>query len=312
MSSQFQCKHENDVCQIVMVAKPDVSSIILGNHNVKESLYREPVNPSRAQQQHRDLARALHDHGVQVIDIMKIPVQREYDHAELANIIFTRDPLLVTAKGVVVGRFRESVRRVETEITQNALRMLNVPVMGTIDAPGYVEGGDFIPAGEVSFIACGNRTNREGIQQMLDRDMFGTDVVAIVEYPEDGLMKAIHLDCYLGLVGRKHAVVWERALSCTRITEMRRIDGGYEIAKAEIALGDYLTQIGYTVVPVDDGCQERYGCNLLDLGNNVVLTQDHYVSGLLMEAGYNVCHLEFDEIHKMYGGIRCATQTLQR
>lgn len=38
---------------------------------------------------------------------------------------------------------------------------------------GYLEGGDYLPAGKVSFIGCGMRTNDEGNRQMMEADAFG-------------------------------------------------------------------------------------------------------------------------------------------
>jgi arginine deiminase len=240
------------------------------------------------------------------------------DHSvrnDLGNMIFTRDPILCTARGVVLGRFREPVRRMETELVSGALAQLKVPILGKIRSPGYVEGGDFIPAGERAFIAVGNRTNIPGVEQMLQNDWFGTEYVAIVEYPEDGQMKAIHLDCYLGIVGKKHAVVWKHALEVATVTEVCKLSrrAVYETTVTGIPLAHYLTDYcGYELIVVNDHSQAKYACNLLDIGHGCVLTQEEFVTQELLARGYHTIFIPFHEVHKMYGGIRCATQTVQR
>lgn len=312
-TQEYTCQHESDPCQVVLVARPHYRSILIANENIEENLYRERVSIKRLHEHHEYMVETLTNQGVQVHDIM-CHLSDSCVRNDLGNMIFTRDPILCTARGVVLGRFREEVRRVETELVQSALERLQIPVLGHVDAPGFVEGGDFIPAGERAFIAMGNRTNREGIQQMLDHDWFGTDYVAIVEYPEDGQMKAIHLDCYFGIVGKKHAVVWNHALKVATITEMKRQpSGAYEVSMKNIPLEQYLRhQCSYTLIVVNDESQAKYACNLLDIGNGCVLTQEEHVTQELLACGYHPIFVPFYEVHKMYGGIRCATQTVQR
>lgn len=48
-------------------------------------------------------------------------------------------------------------------------------------APGYLEGGDFFPAGkDLCFIGVGLRSNAEAVEQLLREDLFGTTRVAVV------------------------------------------------------------------------------------------------------------------------------------
>lgn len=314
MGFTYTCPHENDACTTILVARPHYRSILIANENTTENLYRERVGIKRLHEEHEHLIETLAKHGVRVHDVMCSLVDHSVRN-DLGNMIFTRDPILCTSRGVVIGRFREPVRRMESELIKGALETLDVPVLGQIESPGFVEGGDFIPAGDRAFIAIGNRTNHHGVQQMLDKDWFGTDAVAIVEYPEDGQMKAIHLDCYLGIVGKKHAVVWKHALEVATVTEMRRWhhDGIYEVYQTNIPLAHYLTDhCGFELIVVNDASQAKYACNLLDIGYGCVLTQEEFVTQELLARGYHTIFIPFQEVHKMYGGIRCATQSIQR
>jgi arginine deiminase len=314
MNLPYTCQHENDDCTTILVARPHYRSILIANENIQDNLYREKVAIKMLHEHHEHLIETLTNHGVRVHDIMCSLTDHSVRN-DLGNMIFTRDPILCTARGVVLGRFREPVRRMETELVSGALAQLKVPILGKIRSPGYVEGGDFIPAGERAFIAVGNRTNIPGVEQMLQNDWFGTEYVAIVEYPEDGQMKAIHLDCYLGIVGRKHAVVWKHALEVATVTEMRRLNRWslYETTVTGIPLAHYLTDYcGYELIVVNDHSQSKYACNLLDIGHGCVLTQEEFVTQELLARGYHTIFIPFHEVHKMYGGIRCATQTVQR
>lgn len=57
-----------------------------------------------------------------------------------------------------------------------------MPVVGEIQEPGFLEGGDFVPAGEeLCLIGVGLRSNVEACQQLMDGDMLGTTRVAVVK-----------------------------------------------------------------------------------------------------------------------------------
>lgn len=55
-------------------------------------------------------------------------------------------------------------------------------VLGRVSGDGYLEGGDFIPAGlDLCFIGVGMRSNLEGCMQLMTQDWLGTRRVAIVK-----------------------------------------------------------------------------------------------------------------------------------
>lgn len=57
-----------------------------------------------------------------------------------------------------------------------------LPVVGEIEAPGYLEGGDFFPAGrDLALIGIGLRSNFEACHQLMERDMLGTRRLAVVK-----------------------------------------------------------------------------------------------------------------------------------
>ena len=56
-----------------------------------------------------------------------------------------------------------------------------LPVVGEIRAPGYLEGGDFFPAGrDLAIVGIGLRSNFEAARQLMDGDLLGTTRLAVV------------------------------------------------------------------------------------------------------------------------------------
>ena len=57
-----------------------------------------------------------------------------------------------------------------------------LPVVGEIEPPGYLEGGDFFPAGrDLALVGIGLRSNFEACHQLMERDLLGTRRLAVVK-----------------------------------------------------------------------------------------------------------------------------------
>lgn len=313
----ISCHHENDLCGWVLVARPHIPSIEHCNKDPAAYLYKEPIDAQKAVEQFDNMVHVLQRLGVNVIDVS---ARINYDNVSVdktGNLLFMRDPLLSTRKGVVMGQFKELVRREENHILMDVLQDIGIEIQGrVIREDSYIEGGDFIPAGDVCFIGTGNRTNIHGVKEMMSKRLFGTDRVAVVNYPKDGDMHAIHLDCYMGLVGHKVALVWEDACINNKVTVDEYLlhpKHGYILQEIDVPIEEYLLGNGWgKVIRVPTESQRNYGCNILDLGDGFVLTQDEYVTECLRKEGFKPIYIPYDEIHKMYGGIRCTTQVIHR
>jgi len=85
----------------------------------------------------------------------------------LADSVFTHDPSLSTDHGAVILSMGKALRRPEPGLHEEAYARMGVPILGRIEAPGTVEGGDcvWVDAGTLA-IGRGVRTNEAGIRQM--------------------------------------------------------------------------------------------------------------------------------------------------
>ena len=71
-------------------------------------------------------------------------------------------------------------RASETDIIALCYTQLGQRPLLRISGEGRLEGGDYIPAGTLSLIGCGMRTNDEGVRQIMEADAFGHDTIVIV------------------------------------------------------------------------------------------------------------------------------------
>lgn len=307
----------------VVVCKPYISAVNYGNNHLSECLYRERVDLRKLLEQYSNLVEILKQNDVVVEDIQPYYACDYCDLHLIANIMFTRDPVISTHRGIVVGKFRESVRDFENSIAD----ICYDDVIGRVST-GNIEGGDFYQLSpDVCIIAHGNRTNMEGIHSLMktitDNDCsnigvgIGIERVVVVSFPrntdQDRDMHLIHLDCYFGMAGQNVALLWEGATDfIVQEYVYNKAYNAYTLFGNKMTFRDYLNSLDiiHRVIEVPTSSQRNYGCNVLTIRYNVVLVQDKYVYDALCDCGADVVptYVEFGEFHKMYGGIRCATQ----
>ena len=85
----------------------------------------------------------------------------------LADAIYTHDTSLVATAGAILLRMGKSLRRGEEAVHERAYERMAVPIVGRIEAPGTVEGGDCLWIDEHTlFVGRGFRTNASGLEQL--------------------------------------------------------------------------------------------------------------------------------------------------
>ncbi len=88
---------------------------------------------------------------------------------DLADSIFTYDPSFMIGSGAILLRPGKSLRRPEVALHESFYQSIGVPIIGTIDAPGSVEGGDIMWLDDTTLaVGRGFRTNQQGIDQLVE------------------------------------------------------------------------------------------------------------------------------------------------
>lgn len=147
--------------------------------------YRGPIEPARVTQEHGRFVEALRAHGVEV-SALDAPGPPSTDAPPppddgLADSVFTYDPSFVGPTGAVLLRPGKALRRGETALHERFYAREGVPVIGRIEPPGTVEGGDLCWLDETTLLAGrGFRTNRSGIDQL--RSIFSAAGIDVVDF----------------------------------------------------------------------------------------------------------------------------------
>jgi N-dimethylarginine dimethylaminohydrolase len=138
--------------------------------------YGPGFDPNKAAAQHEVLTRLVAASGAEIEWLT------DADDG-LADSVFTHDPSLMTDHGAIILAMGKALRRPESGLHEAAYQRMGVPVLGSIDPPGQVEGGDcvWVDANTLA-VGRGVRTNQDGIQQLSDLlspkdiEVFGFDL----------------------------------------------------------------------------------------------------------------------------------------
>jgi len=211
--------------------------------------------------------------------------------------LYVRDAAVVFDRGAVLCAMGKAAREGEPAALGRAFRQWDVPIVGTIDGGGHLEGGDvaWVDADTVA-VGLGYRTNAEGIRQL--RALLGSDVKHVVPVPLPhwrGPADVFHLMSMFSPVDRDLAVVYSPLLP--------------------VPFRQLLVKHGYELVEVPDGEFESLGCNVLAVGPRrcVVVEGSPVTRRRLEAAGVEVHAYRGREISlKGGGGPTCLTRPLVR
>ena len=211
--------------------------------------------------------------------------------------IYCRDAAIATNGGMIICNMGKAARTNEPLAEQKAFVENEITVLGSISAPGTVEGGDVAWLDEHT-LAVGHtyRTNDEGIEQLsallkpLGVELF---VTSLPHYK--GTSDVFHLMSIFSPVDRNLAVVYSPLMP--------------------IAFRNLLLKKGYELIEVPDNEFESMGCNVLALAPKecLVVTGNPKTKSLLEKAGCKVIEYIGQEISvKGGGGPTCLTRPVWR
>lgn len=250
-----------------------------------------------------------------------------YEFQPLSNLVYTRDQQVTTAGGVVMGRLRSPQRALEVDLMAFCFHKLGLPVLGSITEPGFLEGGDFFPAGPgLALLGIGLRSNMDAARQLMDRDWLGgVTTLAIVRDEFDQAQDRMHLDCVFSILGDDVCVMWEgmmgEASPHRRTVEEWVRDpasGKYSLNPSAIGMefAAYMRDVrGFHIIPVPGPDQLAYGCNCLNLGGGkIIAVHSGTARSIVRHPAFrgDVQVVDFGPITSMYGAVHCASQVVKR
>jgi len=219
------------------------------------------------------------------------------DDATSLDSLYARDAAIMCDRGAIICRMGKAARSTEADAQERALLQMSVPILGRIEPPGTLEGGDVFWVDERTLaVGRGYRTNDEGIRQL--RLLLGDSVDELIVVPLPhwrGPGDVMHLMSLVSPVDRDLAVVYSPLLP--------------------VPFRELLLDRGIRLVEVPDQEFETMGTNVLAVKPRVciALAGNLITRQRLQAAGAIVAGYEGGEISvKGAGGPTCLTRPLSR
>lgn len=227
------------------------------------------------------------------IEIKYFPVNKQLS----LDSIYCRDASIATDYGMLICTMGKEARKSEPMAQRMAFERNNIPVIGTIEAPGTLEGGDVAWLNEKT-MAVGHtyRTNLEGIRQLKELLTPHGVTVIVADLPHfRGVQDVFHLMSILSPVDKDLAVVYSPLMP--------------------IRFRNLLLEMDYELVEVPEDEFESMGCNVLAIGpRKCILVEGNIKTQAALErAGCEVITYKGQEISvKGGGGPTCLTRPIKR
>lgn len=271
----------------VMVRQPAPT---VGGDEWQSFGYTRPIRQAETVREHHEFVELLSANGVDVVAAGPDPVGH-------LDAIFSYDPSLMTNHGAILLRPGKELRRDEPGLHQATYAKLGIPIIGAIEAPGTVEGGDTLWLDERTLaVGRGYRTNTEGIRQLAAILLPSGVEVLPYDLPHwNGAGECLHLMSMISPVAEQMAVVYSRLMA--------------------VALVERLKETGWTLLEMPESEFETMGCNVLALGDGrcVIANRNPETRALLEQNGLTVLEYHGDHIsHNRQGGPTCLTRPILR
>lgn len=247
-----------------------------------------------------ELAARQHDAFVALLEADGAEVHRlPSDPAAGLDSIYVHDAMIITERGAVLCRMGKpgGGRDGEPGACERWCELSGIPVLGRIESPGRLEGGDLIWLDDRTVaVGEGYRTNAEGIRQLAE--LLGDLVDRVVPVPLPhwtGPGDCLHLMSLISPVDRDLAVVYSPLLP--------------------VPFRQALLDAGIELVEVPEEEFPTMGANVLATGPRrcIMLDGNPVTRSRLEAAGATVRTCQGSEIsHKGAGGPTCLTRPILR
>jgi len=235
------------------------------------------------------------------------------------NAYFTRDPMITTAAGAVIGRMNLAVRWPENDVAALVLHGLGITPLLRVVPPGFLEGGDFLPAGSYCLQGQGLLSDADGIGQLLDAGAYGGVEVAVVRDPRCR-MDEMHLDTYFAFYGPNLAGICDDRLGADEpevdvwVPEETPAGRRYRMTRT-LGFLAFLAEKRVDVLTFTKDEQREFAANGLLLGSMDYLAVAQAGGAFLdrlRARGVRVQPIEYRALTGGYGGPHCSSQVLVR
>ncbi len=242
MINSYGCQNMVDPIRRVLVKHPKdaYQDQIKLNKQSPQLNYLGVPSFDKALADHETLVGLLESSGAEVHYLPR-------DDSTTLDSIYTHDPCIVSNGGVILCNMGKKDRLSEPSASENYFQSIDIPILGRIEAPGTLEGGDVVWINErMVAVGEGYRSNAEGIRQF--KTLLGNLVEKVITVPLPhwtGPTECLHLMSNVSPIDHDLYLVYSRLLP--------------------VFFRQYLIDLGIELLEVPDEEYNSMGCNVLTI-----------------------------------------------
>ena len=219
------------------------------------------------------------------------------DDSTSLDSVYTHDPCVISNGGIILCNMGKEARLSEPDAVKDYFESIDIPILGQIEAPGTLEGGDIVWLNErIAAVGEGYRSNAEGIRQF--KALLGNLVDEVISVPLPhwtGPGDCLHLMSNISPIDHDLYLVYSRLLP--------------------VPFRKYLLHRQIQLIEVPDKEYDSMGCNVLALApRKVIMIEGNPITRQLLEReGVEIHTYDGSEISlKGAGGPTCLTRPFLR
>ena len=224
-------------------------------------------------------------------------VELETDADLSLDAVYTHDASLVTDHGAILLNMGKPTRGSEPEAHGRCYGALGIPILGRVEPPGRVEGGDVVWLDSSTLlVGIGFRTDHAGADEL--RRILSPYGVSVLEAPLPygrGPRYCLHLMSLLSVLDESRMLVDLSWLASSTV--------------------EMLQDRGWELIEIVDNERANFACNVLSVGEGrlVGLEECPATNERLLKAGFEVMAFSGAELAwNGGGGPTCLTRALWR
>lgn len=285
---------QNEYGQISSLFLKSVEDAFLGEAQIEDQWkalnYLEKPDWQTSIEEYKDFKNVFNHNEAEIHYFSKNP-QLSLD------ALYCRDASIATDAGMILCKMGKAQRMSEPGAAQKDFEGAGIPILGTIEGKGKVEGGDVAWLDPQTLaVAHGYRTNQEGFDQLQGLlNPLGVDLIQVHLPHYKGPSDVFHLMSILSPVDKDLAVVYSPYMP--------------------VIFRNELLDRGYQLVEVPDQEFESMGCNVLAIAPRkcLMVAGNPMTKAALEQAGCEVIEYAGNEISvKGGGGPTCLTRPIWR
>ena len=184
---------------IVCPPKPNMAKADINDWHYDGSLNQEKLNSN-----FNEFIDIINSYGSDIITLKT--------SEDLYDSVFPHDPSLMTDYGAIILNMGKKLRVPETDFHKKLYEEINIPILGSIQSSGKVEGGDCLWIDKKTLVVGkGFRTNQEGIDQLHEMlNSYGIEVLGYDLPYYLGPSACLHLMSVISILDEKLALVYKK------------------------------------------------------------------------------------------------------